>query len=430
MILFYQILDIMATLSEAITMYTAARCLCNNEFSQFEQKWRRYLPPALFLILIFFFTWYTELGVLKIPLGTMFYFLLVLFFYKAAPLKAAIASSIGSILLMITDSLGASVTYLFFGAEEFTVTINGLLLLSWKVYILGTTIRYILIYIFWKLFKNFSCRLDWKALLLILFDYFLMSWISAISTAELYAGNQNYFILANHLFLPALGISILISVLYLKNYFFLQSQAKQDRLQLEYLETQYAYYQDKLREEEKVRSIYHDLKNHLLILQSQSTDSLEIRQSLANLQTQIADFENFYRTGNDFLDVIIHDKAKAAQTQQIDFTVTVEFKDGSFIAPLDISTIFGNALDNALEASEKLPVEKRLISLKASRIHDMIVIVVENNADFASLSGNKTTKSDSFLHGFGLRNIQKAVEKYQGECITSTENNYFSLKIL
>ena len=83
----------------------------------------------------------------------------------------------------------------------------------------------------------------------------------------------------------------------------------------------------------------------------------EVEASVLALQNQILEYENYYHTGNDFLDIIIRDKAQRAREMQIDFSPQIYFEDGSFIDPLDISTIFGNALDNAIEACEKLPAE-------------------------------------------------------------------------
>ena len=66
--------------------------------------------------------------------------------------------------------------------------------------------------------------------------------------------------------------------------------------------------------------------------------------------------------------------------------------------PLDISTIFGNAIDNAIEASENLPEYKRLITVKAERVRDMLLITIENNTPPGSHLTEGTTKKDRFVH--------------------------------
>lgn len=144
-----------------------------------------------------------------------------------------------------------------------------------------------------------------------------------------------------------------------------------------------------------MRALYHDMKNHLLILEKQN--SQETKQMAADLRQQISDYEDYVHTGNDFLDVIIRDKVKKAREQEIDFLAVVDFTAGNFIEPLDISTIFGNALDNALEASVKLSPEQRLITVKAGCIHDMLMIVFENNAVMGKMKG--TSKKMNFCMG-------------------------------
>lgn len=241
------------------------------------------------------------------------------------------------------------------------------------------------------------------------------------------------------------------------------------------LEMRQAYYEEKMEDETRIRRIYHDMKNHLLVLENavpgagaavpgaenvpaggrpgvtgnasaggSLADSGQtasyvshggfqgpgVRASIEHLQQQIASYENYYRTGNAYLDVIIRDKAKTAREKQIDFTAVIHFEDGAFLDPLDISTIFGNALDNAIEASEKLAIPRRVITVKSRRIHDMMVIAVENNALPGADTSGRTTKEDSFLHGFGLSNIKSTAEKYDGQCTVKCEGGIFVLKII
>lgn len=84
-----------------------------------------------------------------------------------------------------------------------------------------------------------------------------------------------------------------------------------------------------------------------------------------------------------------------------------------FIEPLDVSTIFGNGLDNAIEASEKLPEEQRAILVKAGKMQNFFSVLIENNC--LQDSGNtksRTTKNDDFLHGFGISNMHFGMGLY------------------
>ena len=204
----------------------------------------------------------------------------------------------------------------------------------------------------------------------------------------------------------------------------------QDRYRAQALEKQQAYYKDRLRDEERVRSIYHDMKNHLLVLQAQTGGSQALHQAAQDLQVQLEAYESYQHTGNEYLDIVLRDKAKAAREKGIDFTAVTPFADGRFLAPLDISTLFGNALDNAIEACEKLPQGQRLVTVKTGRVRDMLLILVENTMDPQAPAHARTTKGDTFLHGYGLANLRRTAEGYGGHVLTRGEGGVFTLKIL
>lgn len=208
------------------------------------------------------------------------------------------------------------------------------------------------------------------------------------------------------------------------------SDSMQNAYQLQHLKLQREYYQDKMKEEERIRAIYHDMKNHLLVLEnSQGSDAA--RQMAQHLRSQIADYEDYVHTGNEFLDIILRDKAEKAREKKIDFSVAVELGGIDFVEPLDLSTLFGNGIDNAMEASEKLPEDQRTILLKAGRVQNFLSVLIENRCKQEESSKNRrTSKSDEFLHGFGISNMQKTAEKYGGQLITKSENEKFILKIL
>jgi len=87
-----------------------------------------------------------------------------------------------------------------------------------------------------------------------------------------------------------------------------------------------------------------------------------------------------------------------------------------------------------------LSVQERLITVKADRVRDMLVILIENNTTQVgdgqrqilsdNARKNKTTKEDTFAHVFGISNIRNAVQKYAGQCSVRDEQGKFTLKIV
>lgn len=209
-----------------------------------------------------------------------------------------------------------------------------------------------------------------------------------------------------------------------------EKQQREKQIQVEVLEQQFAYYQDKQKDEERICSIYHDMKNHLLVLEHQP-HSQETADMIEKLQQEIAMYTDYPHTGNDFLDVIIREKAKEAREKHIIFSANIAMGNVDFIEPLDQSTIFGNGLDNAIEASEKLPEEQRAILLKVGKVQNFLSILIENNCQEEGRSDSKrSSKKDEVLHGFGIANMQNAAGKYRGQLITQKERGKFTLKIL
>lgn len=364
------------------------------------------LLGVLIAFLVYLFVFYSGRAIEKISVLLVFY-------------PAMIAVN------YLTQDIGAR---LFFGITN--APANGpvnpqQILISTLIYLASQLIRLVFWLIAWLLMKRFfrKINLHLTTRMWLFVDVLLLAPFVAIF-------NIIYFMPENTVIVyPICCASIFSSFgcLYLASYI-CQSVVLEYRAQE--LELKHNYYEDRLKEEERVRQIYHDLKNHLLILESNAAKSFDTQKSIQKLQAQIEGYENYYHTGNTYLDVLIRDKARMAQEKQIDFHAVIHFKDGCFIEPLDISTVFGNALDNAIEACEKLPPEKRLITIKADRIRDMLSVRVENTIDGTRHPTLKSTKNDTFSHGFGLSNIKNTVEKYGGQCAVKAVNDTFQLKII
>lgn len=218
----------------------------------------------------------------------------------------------------------------------------------------------------------------------------------------------------------AILIAYILNIISTEQYIKTKQKAEEEKNKLIKLELQYNYYKSKKEDEEYVRKIYHDLKNHFLLLNDSDKYPVEIMRKLRSI-------ENYYHTGNEFLDVIISDKIKKAHAEGINIECDIDFSSGSFIEPLDISTIFGNILDNAIEATKKVKNEEKNIFCKAKKQRDMLVILVENDY---SITSEKTKKRNAQLHGYGLKNVHESVLRYGGEYSIDKIANLFRISII
>lgn len=206
----------------------------------------------------------------------------------------------------------------------------------------------------------------------------------------------------------------------------LRMREEKENQRLQKLELEISHYQAKAEEEQKVKKIYHDMKN--LLLAAKLTG--EGAALFNTVEQELSEYGQYYETGNTFLNVILKEKGKLAEEKEIDMQLDIDFSEGSFIADRDIVTIFGNALDNAIEACEKLPNFQRMITIKAQKIRNMLSIMIENSMSADNNPNLHTTKEDTFLHGFGLVNIRESTEHYNGTCTTEIGENIFILRIL
>ena len=423
----YQCLDILSTVVEMACLYIISGILLKE--SRFHTSLCKYIPPIIMFMVTWILTWFSGLGAFKMPIIFIVAFIVLQVSYKESIYQTVIAIEIWFICcIFLVEAFVYPVSKFIFN-NMLLVVIDGQNILRWEVYVIAIAIRIVSLIIIYEVLKNFKYKIKAN-------DCAVLSTVFMIGFAALMFSVYNVLNLSkipHILIFFSLTIFILIFLivfLYSKNTMFLREQEQKDKMQIAQLQQQFAYYQEKLKDEEKVRSVYHDMKNHLLVLQRQ-INSLETAEMVEKLQSQVAMYEDYEHTGNDILDIILKEKSETAREKHIALSVTADLNGVDFIEPLDVSTIFGNGLDNAIEASEKLPEEQRAILVKAGRVQNFFSVLIENSClQNREYTKQRTTKSDDFLHGFGISNMRKAAEKYDGQLTIKCENEKFTLKIL
>ncbi len=199
------------------------------------------------------------------------------------------------------------------------------------------------------------------------------------------------------------------------------------------MEMQYKNYQLSRESIDVVNQKYHDLKHQINLLRSQA-DTGKSREYLDQMEHEIKVYETQNKTGNQILDAVLTNKSMVCQKREIELKVIMEGQSLSFMEDMDISALFGNMLDNAIESvSRQKEKEKRLIWLYVSREKQFVRIRTENYCDEKIQFRNGmpvTTKKDKRLHGYGMKSICATVEKYGGSTVACQKDNWFELKIL
>lgn len=258
-----------------------------------------------------------------------------------------------------------------------------------------------------KLFKSRSYWFLFVVVFLptVLIDYLLFTLTFSIAEAHI-----NILAIVGSL---GLVISSFV-VLFLYEKFAIQSEIINREQQYEQqLKSQAKHLDDILVMQNQIKGFRHDIKNHWVVLRGyfQRNDYEGGIQYIDEISDKLISGETI-DTGNVALDAIISTKKALAEEKNITFSSTVQIPEKLPIDATDICIIFGNSLDNAIEACEKIKNEDKYIKLSVIFEEDTILCKVANTISKGKKLSMKTIKTDKENHGFGLENIKQALSKY------------------
>ncbi len=225
-----------------------------------------------------------------------------------------------------------------------------------------------------------------------------------------------------------------VSLLFLYHELLLNSIEKVEAETLKnMLEMQYAQYQISQENIDLVNQKYHDLKHQIVALKN-NIHNENSDKYLDQMLDEIKHYETVYSTGNRILDTMLTSAAMKAQARNIEFTCVADGTCLHFMNPVDITALFGNALDNAIESAEKIPDQsRRLIHATVDRQKSFVRIHIENTYIGKIRFRHDlplTSKADTNFHGFGTKSMKNTAEKYGGSIQARAEDGWFKLSIL
>ena len=226
---------------------------------------------------------------------------------------------------------------------------------------------------------------------------------------------------------------ICIVVLYLESELFKKSQLKQEKELLDFLyKTQQEQYKISRETIALINQKSHDLKHQIRALRNANKEELD--RYLGEIEESVEIYEAIVKTGNDAFDTILTEKSLYCKNHGIVVSCVADGSQMGFIDTIDLYAILGNAMDNAIEAVEKIEEkEKRQIDVMIYRQHNFLVMNIINPLSEQLIYEDGlplTKKADKFSHGFGLRSIRQILRKYEGFLNISEEDGCFSLKML
>ena len=176
----------------------------------------------------------------------------------------------------------------------------------------------------------------------------------------------------------------------------------------------------------------HDLRHQIQALRL--ADETERARLIEETDRAVLFYDAIVKTNNEVLDTILTEKSLVCTSHKIKLSCNISVSGLDYIAVIDLYTILGNALDNAVECvSQYEDSDKRIISLSIRENGQMLNIFVENYFDGELNMKNgypATSKDDKAYHGYGIKSVRLLAEKYGGDIRISHQNNTFSLHVM
>lgn len=205
--------------------------------------------------------------------------------------------------------------------------------------------------------------------------------------------------------------------------FVVQQMSKDNQTKLEYelMKEKEKYSKESMeiikRSNEELREFKHDLKNYLLPLQEamETMPQSEMAKVWEKINQKIEDVQTLIQTGNSYVDSMINTKITLARSEKVDVKCTILSKMEG-IDDLEFCSVFGNLMDNAIEAERKV-IEKKEIIIFVEEKMGYLRLEIQNKIEKSVLNENSslnTTKKDTSSHGIGHKSIKRTMQKVGG----------------
>ena len=219
-------------------------------------------------------------------------------------------------------------------------------------------------------------------------------------------------------------------------YFVVQQMSKDNQTKLEYelMKEKEKYSKESMeiikRSNEELREFKHDLKNYLLPLQEamETMPQSEMVKVWEKINQKIEDVQTLIQTGNSYVDSMINTKITLARSEKVDVKCTILSKMEG-IDDLEFCSVFGNLMDNAIEAERKVTEKKEIIIFVEEKM-GYLRLEIQNKIEKSVLNENSslnTTKKDTSSHGIGHKSVKRTMQKVGG-ALKYYENRRFVLR--
>lgn len=195
----------------------------------------------------------------------------------------------------------------------------------------------------------------------------------------------------------------------------------------EIVHRQHSQYQASKDRVWQINEKYHDLKQLLSGFRGKVPAS-----QVDALERSISTYEDVVHTGSEVLDVVLGEKREQCRRRKIQLTCYADGAGLAFVDSLDLYSLLGDALDNAMRAAGRMPEGRRFITFTARQEGGMAAIHIENPIPAkVEMEGSlPRDRRDTACQGFGMRSMQRTAAKYGGSLAVKQKDGMFYLDVL
>lgn len=213
------------------------------------------------------------------------------------------------------------------------------------------------------------------------------------------------------------------------------TKAARAEMELQAYQYQQTYYRELEQNQQTVRRLRHDMKNHLNIIGTflREHETEEAESYLKELTREFSVSAKIY-CKNSIINAVLNSKEQLAKDAEITCQFFIDLEDVPTIEDIDLCSLLSNTLDNAIEANRFIPdVRERKMTVKARYSNHFFSYQIENTKTNGIRMKNgmiQTSKPNTVNHGIGLQNVKNIVEKYSGDFNLSYNADTFTVTVL
>lgn len=217
-----------------------------------------------------------------------------------------------------------------------------------------------------------------------------------------------------------------------ERYSYLLNRHYEDKMYREEMQYKEEYYSEVEKRNEYVKTLKHNLKNRVsgwhFLLENRDIDGL--KKQLTMLCRELEEIDNQIYCENPIVNSVLRIKLGIARAEQIQKDISIRIPKKMQLDYGDIGVLYGNLLDNAIEACCKLEIGKRFIQLDNKYVDGKLILLIRNSKIADKNESLETTKKDRDMHGRGISSVRKVVDSYNGVVEFKDMGDIFEVSVI